>query len=67
MRQTGIFEYVAIWAAKRANGSLPRVMILLTLITAASSAFLDNVTTIRLIAPVTLLVCERLDISPRRS
>ncbi len=64
LRQTGIFEYTAIWAAKRAKGSPLRVMILLTLITAVSSAFLDNVTTILLIAPVTLLVCERLDIGP---
>ncbi|NNH72683.1 ArsB/NhaD family transporter [Nocardia uniformis] len=64
LRQTGVFEYVAIWAAKRAKGSPLRVMILLTLITAASSAFLDNVTTVLLIAPVTLLVCERLEVSP---
>nr|WP_246461903.1 ArsB/NhaD family transporter [Nocardia transvalensis] len=64
LRQTGVFEYTAIWAAKRAKGSPLRVMILLTLITAVASAFLDNVTTVLLIAPVTLLVCERLDISP---
>ncbi|WP_033288089.1 SLC13 family permease [Amycolatopsis jejuensis] len=64
LRKTGIFEYVAIWAAKRAKGSPLRVMILLTLITAVASAFLDNVTTVLLIAPVTLLVCDRLDIKP---
>ncbi|PPJ18808.1 ArsB/NhaD family transporter [Nocardia nova] len=64
LRQTGIFEYTAIWAAKRAKGSPLRVMILLTLITAVASAFLDNVTTVLLIAPVTLLVCERLDVGP---
>ncbi|TCC49058.1 hypothetical protein E0H75_21180 [Kribbella capetownensis] len=64
LRRTGVFEYVAIWAAKRAKGSPLRVMILLTLITAAASAFLDNVTTVLLIAPVTLLVCERLGINP---
>ena len=39
-------------------------MILLLLVTAIGSAFLDNVTTVLLIAPVTLLVCERLGISP---
>ena len=39
-------------------------MVLLVLITAVASAFLDNVTTVLLIAPVTLLVCERLDIYP---
>ncbi|WP_329001011.1 ArsB/NhaD family transporter [Kribbella sp. NBC_00709] len=64
LRRTGVFEYVAIWAAKRAKGSPLRVMILLTLITAIASAFLDNVTTVLLIAPVTLLVCDRLGISP---
>lgn len=64
LRRTGVFEYVAIWAAKRAKGSPLRVMILLTLITATASAFLDNVTTILLIAPVTLLVCDRLGINP---
>ncbi|MEV6448165.1 ArsB/NhaD family transporter [Amycolatopsis sp. NPDC051716] len=64
LRRTGVFEYVAIWAAKRAKGSPVRVMILLSLITAVASAFLDNVTTVLLIAPVTLLVCDRLDIKP---
>ena len=64
LRRTGVFEYVAIWAAKRAKGSPFRVMVLLVLITAIASAFLDNVTTVLLIAPVTLLVCERLAISP---
>src|SRR5215207_753242 len=52
LRRTGVFEYVAIWAAKRAKGSPFRVMLLLVL------------TTVLLIVPVTLLVCERLDISP---
>src|SRR5215212_2695813 len=60
LRRTGVFEYVAIWAAKRAKGSPFRVMVLLVVITAVFSAFLDNVTTVLLIAPVTLLVCERL-------
>ncbi len=64
LRRTGVFEYVAIWAAKRAKGSPLRIMILLVLITAVASAFLDNVTTVLLIAPVTLLVCDRLGINP---
>jgi Na+/H+ antiporter NhaD/arsenite permease-like protein len=63
VRQTGVFEYVAIWSAKRAKGSPLRIMILLVLVTAFGSAFLDNVTTILLIAPVTLLVCDRLAVS----
>ncbi|MFI5615227.1 ArsB/NhaD family transporter [Amycolatopsis sp. NPDC051903] len=64
LRRTGVFEFVAIWAAKRAKGSPLRIMILLVLITAIASAFLDNVTTVLLIAPVTLLVCDRLAIKP---
>ena len=64
LRRTGVFEYIAIWAAKRARGSPLRVMILLVLITAVASAFLDNVTTVLLIAPVTLLVCDRLGVAP---
>ncbi len=63
LRQTGVFEYTAIWAAKRARGSPLRIMILLVLVTAVASALLDNVTTVLLIAPVTLLVCDRLAIS----
>jgi Na+/H+ antiporter NhaD/arsenite permease-like protein len=64
LRQTGVFEYTAIWAAKRAHGSPLRIMILLVLVTAFASALLDNVTTVLLIAPVTLLVCDRLEIGP---
>jgi Na+/H+ antiporter NhaD/arsenite permease-like protein len=64
LRRTGVFEYIAIWSVKRAKGSPLRVMLLLVLITALASAFLDNVTTVLLIAPVTLLVCDRLAISP---
>ncbi|MGB8388785.1 ArsB/NhaD family transporter [Mycobacterium sp.] len=63
LRQTGVFEYVAIWSAKRARGSPLRVMILLVLVTAVASALLDNVTTVLLVAPVTLLVCDRLAIN----
>ena len=62
LRQTGVFEYIAIWAAKRAKGSPLRIMILMVLVTAFASALLDNVTTVLLVAPVTLLVCDRLNI-----
>ncbi len=64
LRRTGVFEFVAIWAAKRAKGSPLRVMVLLVLATAVASALLDNVTTVLLVAPVTLLICDRLQISP---
>ncbi|MBG0829173.1 ArsB/NhaD family transporter [Planomonospora sp. ID67723] len=60
LRQTGVFEYVAIWAAKRAMGRPFRLMVMLVVITACASALLDNVTTVLLIAPVTFLVCDRL-------
>ncbi|MCA0308500.1 MAG: ArsB/NhaD family transporter [Actinobacteria bacterium] len=64
LRQTGVFEYVAIWAAKLARGRPFRVMALLCLITAVASAGLDNVTTVLLVAPVTVLVCERIGVRP---
>ncbi|NAS24490.1 hypothetical protein GT755_22715 [Herbidospora sp. NEAU-GS84] len=63
LKQTGVFEYLAIWAAKRAKGRPYRLMVLLVLITAGASALLDNVTTVLLIAPVTFLVCARLGLS----
>jgi Na+/H+ antiporter NhaD/arsenite permease-like protein len=62
LRRTGVFEYLAIWAAKRARGRPFPVMVLLVLVTAVASALLDNVTTVLLIAPVTFLVCERLGV-----
>lgn len=60
MRETGIFEYLAIWAAKKARGRPFPLMVLLIIITAAASALLDNVTTVLLVAPVTILLCRRL-------
>ncbi|PWI13164.1 hypothetical protein DI272_02720 [Streptomyces sp. Act143] len=60
LKRTGMFEYLAIWAVKRARARPFRVMVMLVVITALASALLDNVTTVLLIAPVTLLVCERL-------
>jgi Na+/H+ antiporter NhaD/arsenite permease-like protein len=63
LSHTGVFEYVAIKAVKRVRGRPFRVMALLVLITAGASALLDNVTTVLLIAPVTLLVCSRLGLN----
>ncbi|GGO47619.1 membrane protein [Streptomyces daqingensis] len=62
LKRTGIFEYVAIWAAKKAKGRPYRLMVLLILATAFLSAWLDNVTTVLLIAPVTIVVCRRLGV-----
>ncbi len=64
VKQTGVFEFIAIWSAKRARGRPFRVMVMLVVLTAVASALLDNVTTVLLVAPVTLLVCERLGTSP---
>ncbi|TNY35991.1 SLC13 family permease [Thermomonospora catenispora] len=62
IKQTGIFDYLAIWAAKRSRGRPYRLLVMLMAITAIASPFLDNVTTIMLVAPVTLVVCGRLQI-----
>ncbi|MGQ4475733.1 SLC13 family permease [Streptomyces sp. SAS_276] len=63
LKKTGMFEYLAIWSVKKAKAKPFRVMAMLIVITAVASALLDNVTTVLLIAPVTLLVCERLGLS----
>ena len=65
IKQTGLFDFLAIWAAKRAKGKPYRLMVMLMLITAIASPFLDNVTTIMLVAPVTVVVCDRLEIAAR--
>lgn len=64
VKQTGVFEYLAIWSAKRARGRPFVVLVMFVVITAVASALLDNVTTVLLIAPVTLLVCDRLGTDP---
>ena len=58
----GIFQYVAIWAAKRVKAKPPGILLMLCLVTAVFSALLDNVTTVLLIVPVTLLITEELRI-----
>lgn len=63
VKQTGIFDYLAIWAAKRAKGNPFRLMVMLMLITAVASPVLDNVTIIMLVVPVTLVICDRLEIA----
>jgi Na+/H+ antiporter NhaD/arsenite permease-like protein len=64
LRRTGFFEFLAIWAAKRARGRPYRIMVTLCVVTAVASALLDNVTTVLLVAPVTILIAERLGMSP---
>ncbi len=64
LRRTGLFEYLAIWSAKRARGRPFAIMTMLVLITAFVAALLDNVTTVLLIAPVTVLIAERIGVPP---
>jgi Na+/H+ antiporter NhaD/arsenite permease-like protein len=63
-KRSGMFQYVAIWSAKAAHGSPWAMLALLTLVTALVSALLDNVTTVLLMAPVTLVIAEQLKIPP---
>jgi len=62
--RTGVFEYLAIKVVKLAKGSPGKVLVYMSLITAAASAFLDNVTTILLILPISLDVTRELKIKP---
>ncbi|WP_246291209.1 SLC13 family permease [Lentzea indica] len=64
IKQTGLFEFLAIAAAKRAKGRPFAVLAMFVVITGVASAALDNVTTVLLIAPVTFLVCDRLALNP---
>ncbi len=64
VKQSGIFEYIAIKTAKLAKGNPWIIMVLFCIITAVLSAFLDNVTTVLLVGPVTFTVCKMLKMSP---
>jgi len=63
-RKSGIFEYLAIKAAKLVNGQPIALLVVLAVIMAVTSAFLDNVTAVLLIVPITYALTDRLDISP---
>ena len=62
-RQTGVFEYMAVKAAKMSRGEPVAVMISLSVITAVASALLDNVTTVLLMVPVTFAIAEKLELN----
>jgi len=64
VRETGLFEVLAIWAAQRAKAKPFRMVVLLAVLTAGLSAMLDNVTTVLLMAPVTLAITKRLELNP---
>jgi len=63
-RSTGVFEYVAIWSAKKVKADPKWILLVLAVVTAVFSAFLDNLTTVLLIVPIALLIVEKLKVSP---
>jgi len=63
-RKTGVFEYAAVQTARLGRASPPRILLLLAIVTAVLSAFLDNVTTVLLVAPVTLALARDLKVPP---
>jgi Na+/H+ antiporter NhaD/arsenite permease-like protein len=64
MAKTGIFQWIGVEAVRRAAGDPYRLLVLTSLVTAVVSAFLDNVTTVVLLAPVTFFIAQRLGTSP---
>jgi len=64
LRHTGLFEFIALWAARVSKGHPLRLLIILALVTAGFSPILDNVTVVLLVTPITLSVCRRLKIAP---
>jgi Na+/H+ antiporter NhaD/arsenite permease-like protein len=63
-RRCGMFEYLAVWSAKKGRARPWAILAMLSLVTAIVSAFLDNVTTVLLIAPVTLAIARHLEAPP---
>ena len=64
LNKTGLFEYLAIKSAKWGGARPGRILIVLAVVTAVLSAFLDNVTTVILMVPVTFLIADTLRVSP---
>ena len=64
LNKTGVFEYLAIRSAQLGKARPGRILILLSIVTAVLSAFLDNVTTVILMVPVTFLIADALGVSP---
>ena len=63
-RTSGVFEFVAIWSAKKVKADPMGILIVLSIVTAVFSAFLDNLTTVLLVVPVALLIVEKLRVNP---
>lgn len=64
LRKTGLFQWLSAKSVKLSGGSLWRMVVYMALVTAVLSAFLDNVTTVLLLAPVTIEVARQMDIDP---
>ncbi len=64
VKKTGVFEYLAIIAAKKAKGDPWRIIVFLCVVTAVVSALLDNVTTVLLIVPMTFVITKKLNVNP---
>jgi Na+/H+ antiporter NhaD/arsenite permease-like protein len=64
LRETGLFQWIAVQAVRLGRGDPFRILIILSLITAFSSGLLDNVTIVVLVAPITLFVAASLKVSP---
>jgi Na+/H+ antiporter NhaD/arsenite permease-like protein len=64
LNKTGLFEYLAIKSAQWGKARPGRIMVLLSVVTAVLSAFLDNVTTVILMVPMTFLIADTLGVSP---
>lgn len=64
VKNTGVFEYLAIFAAKKAKGDPWKIIVSLCVITAIASALLDNVTTVLLVVPMTFVITETLELNP---
>ena len=64
MSHTGVFEWCAVQAYKRSKGNVWTLVVILCVVTAVLSAFLDNVTTMLLLTPVTIQLAKVLDLKP---
>src|SRR4029450_10328920 len=63
-RRSGMFQYMAVWSAKKAKASPAGILLMLSICTAVLSALLDNVTTVLLVVPVTLAITRDLEGPP---
>ena len=64
VKNSGLFEYIAIYTAKKSKGNPWKIMVYFIFITAILSALLDNVTTVLLVGPMTIVICQILKVNP---